>query len=433
MPYTIKSGDTLSRIAKENNTTVADIRAANPSITDPNRIYAGQTINLPGQNVTPQANTAPPASGSSTVGKVSQAAKASPTPAKAPDYSRYAYDPSGDASYQQAMSLLEQVQKSSPTYNGTWEGKLEEIYNQIVNRDKFSFDLNADALYQQYKDQYTLQGKMAMMDTMGQAAAMTGGYGNSFAQSVGQQAYQGYLQQLNDVVPELYGMALDRYNQEGQDLYNQFSMAGSMRDNEYGRYQDDLSNWWQNVGYLTDRADSAYDQGYTNWYNAQQMGIDADERAYQREQDAYSRQQDSYNKLVSLITTTGYTPSAEELTAAGMSNGEAAAYINYYKEQKAAEAATTSKSSGSSGGSRRSSSSSNSNKSDTTQQTETSTKVEESTPGYDIEKDLNDFIFKGAKKSEINAFLRVALNSGVITQSEYKKYKEIYAPAGHTY
>lgn len=433
MGYIIKSGDTLDRIAKENNTTVADIQAANPSITNPNKIYAGQTINLPGQGGASQAGAAPSASGNGTVGKVSQAAKTAPVTNKAPDYSQYEYDASGDAAYQQAMTLLEQAQKSTPTYNGTWDGKLDEIYNQIVNREKFSYDLNADALYQQYKDQYTLQGKLAMMDTMGQASAMTGGYGNSYAQSVGQQAYQGYLQQLNDVVPELYGMALDQYNQEGKDLYDQFSMAGSMRDNEYGRYQDALSNWWQNVGYLTDRADSAYDQGYTNWYNAQQMGVNADEIAYQREQDAYNRQQDSYNKLVSLITTTGYTPSAEELTAAGMSNGEAAAYINYYKEQKAAEAATTAKSSGSSGGSRRSSSSSGSNKSNTTQKTETSAKAEESTPGYDIEKDLNDFISMGAKKSEINAFLREALNSGVITQSEYKKYKEIYAPAGHTY
>ena len=477
MAYKIKSGDTLSQIAKNNNTTVAEIQAANPSITNPNRIYAGQTINIPGQGGASQAGAAPSASGSGTIGNVSQAAKTA-SPAKAPDYSQYEYDASGDAAYQQAMTLLEQAQKNTPTYNGTWDGKLEEIYNQIVNREKFSYDLNADALYQQYKDQYTLQGKLAMMDTMGQASAMTGGYGNSYAQSVGQQAYQGYLQQLNDVVPELYGMALDQYNQEGQDLYNQFSMAGSMRDDEYGKYQDALSEYWQNVGYLTDRADSAYDQGYTNWYNSQQMGIDADERAYQKEQDAYSRQQDSYSKLVSLITTTGYTPSAEELTAAGMSNGEAAAYINYYKEQKAAETAVassgSSRSSGSSTGSRGSGSSNtkNSGNSSYNNGSLSSAQVKElqnvlgveadgffgpnsqaaaqklgynsaeeaynalvknNGGDYDIEDDLNDFISMGAKKSEINSFLREALNSGVITQDEYKKYKEIYAPAGQTY
>ena len=345
MAYTIKRGDTLSQIAKNNNTTVADIQAANPSITNPNKIYAGQMIKLPGQGSTSQG------SGSDSGGvvkKVSETASTSKvTPAKPPDYSQYKYDASTDAAYQQALTLLEQAQKNVPTYDGTWDAKAEEIYNNIINREKFSYDLNSDMLYQQYKDQYTLQGKMAMMDTMGQAAAMTGGYGNSYAQTVGQQTYQEYLQQLNDVVLELYGMALDQYNQEGQDLYNQFSMANTLRDNEYGMYRDNVSDWWQDVNYKTDRADTAYNQGYENWYNSYQMGVDAEEREYQRGLDDYNKQQDSYSKLVSLITTTGYAPSAEELKAAGMSSGEAAAYANYYKEQKAA--ATTKSSGGSSG------------------------------------------------------------------------------------
>ena len=322
--YTIKSGDTLSQIAKNNNTTVDALMAANSSITNPNKIQAGQTINLPGQSGAAQNTTAP----TQTTSNIESAANKT-VQNKPPDYSQYKYDASSDAAYQQAIATLQAVQQNMPTLDSAWKGTLEDIYNQIVNREKFSYDLNADALYQQYKDQYTLQGQMAMMDTMGQAAAMTGGYGNSYAQSVGQQAYQGYLQQLNDVVPELYGMARDQYNQEGQDLLNQFSMAGTMYDTEYGEYQDALNNYWNNVDYLTGRADNAYDQGYTNWYNAQQMGVAADDRAYQIKQD-------SYDKLVTLITTTGYTPSAEELAAAGMSNGEAAAYANYYKEQKAA-------------------------------------------------------------------------------------------------
>jgi LysM repeat protein len=42
----VKSGDTLSRIAAANGTTVQAIMAANPSIKDPNRIAAGQTVKL---------------------------------------------------------------------------------------------------------------------------------------------------------------------------------------------------------------------------------------------------------------------------------------------------------------------------------------------------------------------------------------------------
>jgi len=43
----IKSGDTLSGIAKRNGTTVAKLLAANPSIKNANSIRAGQNINLP--------------------------------------------------------------------------------------------------------------------------------------------------------------------------------------------------------------------------------------------------------------------------------------------------------------------------------------------------------------------------------------------------
>lgn len=114
-----------------------------------------------------------------------------------------------------------------------WQAKLNETLDKILNREKFSYDVNGDALYQQYKDLYTNQGKQAMMDTMGQASAMTGGYGNSYAQTVGQQTYQGYLQQLNDKVPELYQLALDQYNQEGQKLYDQYGLYLNERDYEH--------------------------------------------------------------------------------------------------------------------------------------------------------------------------------------------------------
>lgn len=142
-----------------------------------------------------------------------------------------------------------QQTQTTPQYQATYDQQLNDLYQQIVNRDKFSYDINEDALYQQYADQYVTQGKLAMQDTMGQAAAMTGGYGNSYAESVGQQAYQGYLQQLNDKVPELYGMAYDQYAQEGQDLLNQYAMLGEMRDTEYQRYQDELDQYWNNKSF----------------------------------------------------------------------------------------------------------------------------------------------------------------------------------------
>ena len=126
------------------------------------------------------------------------------------------------------------------------QDQLDAILNKILNREEFSYDLNGDALYQQYKDKYIKQGKMAMGDAIGQASAMTGGYGNSYAQSVGQQAYQAQLDNLNDIVPELYQMALDKYNQEGQDMLNQYGMLSDDYNRAYGRYTDDYNRAYQN-------------------------------------------------------------------------------------------------------------------------------------------------------------------------------------------
>lgn len=45
--YKIKSGDTLSAIARANGTTVATLMKLNPSIKDKDKIYAGKSMKLP--------------------------------------------------------------------------------------------------------------------------------------------------------------------------------------------------------------------------------------------------------------------------------------------------------------------------------------------------------------------------------------------------
>ena len=116
---------------------------------------------------------------------------------------------------------------------------LNSVKDSIKNYGKFSYDVNSDALYQQYAEQYARMGKMAMQDTMGQAAAMTGGYGNSYSTTAGNQAFQSYLQQLNDRVPELYQLALSQHNMGKEDLYNQYGLLLSEYEREYGQHSDE--------------------------------------------------------------------------------------------------------------------------------------------------------------------------------------------------
>jgi hypothetical protein len=92
---------------------------------------------------------------------------------------------------------------------------------------------------------------------------MTGGYGSSYAVTAGNQAYQSHLQSLNDIVPQLYQMAYDRYVQEGQDLKDSYSMASNMYNTEYGEYRDKVGDYNTEVGRLTDvyNNERAYDRG----------------------------------------------------------------------------------------------------------------------------------------------------------------------------
>lgn len=180
---------------------------------------------------------------------------------------------------------------------GQYGDAMNQALNKIQNREKFSYDLNGDALYQQYKDKYVNLGRQAMMDSMGQAAALTGGYGSTYGQSVGQQQYDAYLQSLNDVVPELYQMAYDRYNQEGQDLYNQYGLLADQYNSEYGRYRDAIGDWQNQRNYLTNQynAERNFDYGqygdaknyaYTDYRNSVADQQWAQQMAFQRERAA---------------------------------------------------------------------------------------------------------------------------------------------------
>lgn len=250
------------------------------------------------------------------VGQAAETVEAAP--AVKTDYTDYS------TQYTQAMDRLSQLKQTMPTYDASYDKALQDLFDEIMNYEKFSYNSRDDMLYQAYKQSYTDAGRLAMQDTMGQAAALTGGYGSSYSQAVGEQQYGAYLQKLNEVLPETYGMAYQQYQDEKSGLQNRYGMVGQLADEEYQKYQDRLSSYYQELGYWQDAADTAYER--------QQY---ADQLAYDREQDAYKKQQDAYDRLAEMIMTLGYTPDAEDLAAAGMKDSEYQAYLNYYNSMNA--------------------------------------------------------------------------------------------------
>ena len=194
--------------------------------------------------------------GDETLGSLYGSGKTDPAPP--------VYDPSGDELYQRAMAALQQV-GDAPEYPDRFDRELETLYAQIVNREPFRYDPGKDPLYRQYADSYITAGRLAMLDTMGETAALTGGYGSSYAQIAGQQQYGAYLQKLSGAMAELSGMALDRYEAEGEALEERYAMAFQRSEEEYRRYKEALAAWQKELAAKQAAVQEAYEQGYDRW------------------------------------------------------------------------------------------------------------------------------------------------------------------------
>lgn len=202
-----------------------------------------------------------------------------------------------DSSYldrlQQSQAALDSHLTTKPgAYQSKYQGQIDRVMQNITDRKPFQYDVNGDALYQQYKDRYTQMGRQAMQDTMGQAAALTGGYGNTYAQNVGQQAYGAYMQGLTDKIPELYQLALDKYDRDATLEKEKYSVLKDADATDYGRWADRVNQWNTDRSYLSGRADTELSQ-------------------------AMSIGNTMYARLAELAAK-GYTPTDDELRGAGM-------------------------------------------------------------------------------------------------------------------
>lgn len=130
------------------------------------------------------------------------------------------------------------LKNAEKAYSSPYEGYLNQALGDIQNRKAFNYDINKDALYQQYAKQYKALGNQAMQETMAEASALSAGYGNSYATTAGQQAYNRYVQQLNDIVPDLYAQAHANYNTETSNMYNKANLYAGLDSEAYSRYMD---------------------------------------------------------------------------------------------------------------------------------------------------------------------------------------------------
>lgn len=174
---------------------------------------------------------------------------------------------------------LAEVENARPAdFTSKYQAQIDDLLNRIYGDKGFSYtaeDLQNDDLYKMYAQQYQQSASRAMRDTMGQAQAASGGYGSTYAQQVGQQAYDQTMSGLNDKALDFRDRAYQTYLNNQSNRYNQLNAFQTQDNTDYGRYRDTVADWQADRNYYLgalqgEQANdlNIYSANNNNYYNA---------------------------------------------------------------------------------------------------------------------------------------------------------------------
>lgn len=191
------------------------------------------------------------------------------------------------SAYTEAMKytngLLEQLSSGRTSYTD----QIDSLMSEIISKDKFEYDADSDALFQQALASAMFSGKTAMQDTIGQASALTGGYGSTYATTAGNHAYNAYIQDAYASIPDYYQLALEAYQMEGQEMYDQLAMLSNADATEYGRLYD---SWNANFA----NAQNMYNQEYGAWQDSVSNALNMANLQMQEQAQAFDQAYRTY-------------------------------------------------------------------------------------------------------------------------------------------
>ena len=205
-----------------------------------------------------------------------------------------------------AAADLRNWQQNRPgKYESAYQGRIEDLIGQLLERNSFQYSYAQDPLYRQYAQQYTQNARNASADAAAQAAALTGGYGSSYAASVAQQAYQQQIGALNQAIPTLYQLALDTYDSGGDALVSQLDQLNTQEQNAQGLYQQKLSDYYTRLEQLGNAYNTAYQQDYGQ-YQEHLNRLDTLHGYYTaQEQAEISQRQQTFNNIMTVLGVIG--------------------------------------------------------------------------------------------------------------------------------
>jgi hypothetical protein len=226
---------------------------------------------------------------------------------------------------------LEQIRSGRTSYTD----KVEELFNKYMNREDFEYDVSEDQLFQQALASAMGSGKAAMQDTIGQASALTGGYGSTYATSAGNQAYNSFIEDAYNNLPEYYNMALQAYQMEGDEMLQQFNMAATLDAQEYGRLVDSYNAGVEDRNWQYNTAFNEYTTGVTNAYNSANLQLQQNAQVGNNLYNTYLVEKDAYETKYKQEYQTWLDGVNSAVNIAGMQNKDywSQTELDYRKER----------------------------------------------------------------------------------------------------
>ena len=205
-----------------------------------------------------------------------------------------------------AASDLKQWQANRPgDYESAYQGRIDGLMEDLLDRKEFSYSYGADPLYRQYAQLYTQNAQNASADAAAQAAALTGGYGSSYAASAARQAYQQQIGALSEAIPTLYRLALDTYQSGGDALVEQIDQLNGQEQNAQQKYERELADYYTQL----EQKGNAYNTAYTQDYGRYQDYLGQLDSLYgyyaAQEQQEAARRQQGFNNVMTVLGVLG--------------------------------------------------------------------------------------------------------------------------------
>ncbi len=189
-------------------------------------------------------------------------------------------------------------------YVSKYQTEIDSLYDKVMDTKPFTYDAEEDPIYQVYKKIYVKAGEDAYDRALAQNSIRTGGLASSSAISAASQAQAYYNNKLSDMIPELYDMAYNKYQNDIKQDYDRITMLKNADKTDYERYLKSLDDYYNERDYYDNLDNIELERAYSKmrdeekdrqWQMDYDFGVSralAEDKQWQTEFD-YMRERDN--------------------------------------------------------------------------------------------------------------------------------------------